>query len=104
MTLAHPHPAQAEPDLDSVPGCKDLLKRFQTKEIIWWQLFSADLLSEMEQVPDLFGPEAGDKHRDELKLRVVEHNLSVIASYYSQISMQRLTQLLDLSPDEASRW
>lgn len=57
----------------------------------------------MEQVPDLFGFPEGDKHKEELKLRVVEHNLSVIASYYSQITMQRLTQLLDLSPDEVQR-
>eukprot|EP00983_Pelagomonas_calceolata_P065220 1148494-Pelagomonas_calceolata.AAC.2 len=44
-----------------------------------------------------------DSRRSEaLKLRVIEHNVMVAARYYSEITTQRLSQLLDLSLDDVS--
>jgi len=40
----------------------------------------------------------------DLRNRVVEHNIRVIAGYYSKITMKRLTQLLDLSEAEAEKF
>lgn len=37
----------------------------------------------------------------DLQLRVVEHNIGVIAGYYSRITTARLAQMLDLPPAEA---
>lgn len=78
---------------------------------------------------DVFAPsgtpgveDAGTKRWENLHQRVIEHvcnsvkhyarpvsnvpapqNIRVIASYYTQITLTRLTQLLDLSPDAAER-
>ncbi|KAL6767011.1 hypothetical protein ACKKBG_A38220 [Auxenochlorella protothecoides x Auxenochlorella symbiontica] len=91
----------AEPGLSRLPKYKDLLQRFNTKEILWWQLFTADFKAELEAADGIFGGSKGAKLREDLKLRVVEHNLVVLSTYYSSITMQRLTQLLDLTTDEA---
>jgi hypothetical protein len=45
---------------------------------------------------------ADGKRQADLQLRVVEHNVMVVARYYTRISFQRLSQLLDLSPEEVS--
>ncbi len=37
------------------------------------------------------------------RLRVTEHNILVIAKYYSRIATSRLATLLDLSPAEAEK-
>ncbi len=43
---------------------------------------------------------ADDKRLEDIKLRVNEHNVMVVAKYYSRITTARLAELLDLSPDE----
>ena len=42
------------------------------------------------------GPQA---HKD-LRTRVTEHNILVISAYYTRLRMERLSQLLDLTPDQ----
>ena len=46
----------------------------------------------------LQGPQA---HKD-LRTRVTEHNILVISGYYARLRMERLSQLLDLSLEQAS--
>jgi 26S proteasome regulatory subunit N5 len=41
---------------------------------------------------------------EDLRKRVIEHNVRVIAKYYTRIQMGRLTQLLDLTEDETERY
>lgn len=41
--------------------------------------------------------ELGKKSWADLRTRVIEHNIRVVAKYYTRISTKRLTQLLDLS-------
>ena len=48
----------------------------------------------------IFGGENGNKRQEDLRLRVIEHNILVIAKYYSRISVARLAQLLDLPAAE----
>ena len=43
------------------------------------------------------GDDAGQYRWAELHNRVIEHNIRVVAKYYTRITMQRLTQLLDLN-------
>jgi 26S proteasome regulatory subunit N5 len=48
--------------------------------------------------------EAGRKRWSELHNRVIEHNIRVIAKYYTRISTKRLTQLLDLNEQESEEF
>jgi 26S proteasome regulatory subunit N5 len=60
---------------------------------------------------DVFDAEAG-KSADEkahqrwkdLRKRVIEHNVRVVAKYYTRIQMGRLTELLDLTEDETEKY
>lgn len=56
--------------------------------------------AEVAAQADLFTGENGTRAAAALKLRVVEHNLLVVGRYYKRISITRLAQLLDLTPDE----
>ena len=44
--------------------------------------------------------EKASQRGEDLKLRVIEHNILVVAKYYTRISTARLAELLDLSPTE----
>ncbi|KAL1677453.1 hypothetical protein EV122DRAFT_214152 [Schizophyllum commune] len=39
----------------------------------------------------------------DLHMRVIEHNIRVVAMYYTRITLERLTSLLDLSPEETEK-
>ena len=41
---------------------------------------------------------------EDLRKRVIEHNVRVVAKYYTRIEMGRLTQLLDLDEDETESY
>ena len=49
---------------------------------------------------EIFGGEAGAKRAEDFRLRVVEHNVLVVAKYYTRVHTSRLAELLDLTPDE----
>ncbi len=40
----------------------------------------------------------------DLRKRVIEHNVRVVSKYYTRIRMNRLTQLLDLTEDETEKY
>ncbi|KAI4528968.1 hypothetical protein K523DRAFT_225484 [Schizophyllum commune Tattone D] len=40
---------------------------------------------------------------EDLHMRVIEHNIRVVAMYYTRITLERLTSLLDLSPEETEK-
>ena len=40
----------------------------------------------------------------DLRKRVIEHNVRVVAKYYTRIEMSRLTQLLDLDEEETEKY
>lgn len=40
----------------------------------------------------------------DLRKRVIEHNVRVVAKYYTRIHMKRLTELLDLAEDETEKY
>ncbi len=40
----------------------------------------------------------------DLRKRVIEHNVRVVAKYYTRIQMGRLTELLDLTEDETEKY
>ncbi len=60
---------------------------------------------------DVFDDEAEDDDDEkaferwqDLRKRVIEHNVRVVAKYYTRIQMGRLTQLLDLTEDETEKY
>ena len=58
---------------------------------------------------DVFDAKPGrdeDSHTrwEDLRKRVIEHNVRVVAKYYTRIQMKRLTQLLNLTEDETEKY
>lgn len=86
-------------NLEKIPAYKKLLQSFLTRELMRWPLVEEVYgpLVEAAQVPE------GQRValREVLCQRVVEHNLRVVATYYSRIRLRRLAQLLDLEVSAA---
>ena len=92
-----------------IPQENQLLKLFTIPELMRWpivserfgpHLCSTDVFSSTEDPKD---PKAHTRWED-LRKRVIEHNVRVIAKYYTRIQMGRLTQLLDLDEDETESY
>jgi len=97
------HRIGEDKSLEELPKYKDLLKRFTTTELIRWPKLKELYGSELASHPALF-PASGEGLWTDLHKRVVEHNIRVIAQYYTRITMQRLAQLLDLQQIEAEKF
>ncbi|CAL1695167.1 unnamed protein product [Somion occarium] len=73
-----------------------LVKCFTTPELMRWP-----------GIESIYGPHlrkttifSSDKLWEDLHTRVIEHNIRIVAKYYTRIKLQRLTTLLDLSPQQ----
>jgi 26S proteasome regulatory subunit N5 len=93
-----------------VPEDAELLKLFTVHELMRWpevaRVFGPHLLD-----TDIFDSAEGDSDDEkslerwqDLRKRVIEHNVRVVAKYYTRIQMGRLTQLLDLTEDETEKY
>ncbi|THH18560.1 hypothetical protein EW146_g2441 [Bondarzewia mesenterica] len=85
-----------DPALAKLELYYNLLKSFTTPELMRWP-----------GVETIYGPYLREtaifsqkKHWDDLRTRAIEHNIRVIAKYYTRITLSRLTSLLDLSPEQ----
>ena len=103
------HRINADTRNSLVPEEKELLKTFTIPELMRWpivserfgpHLCSTDVFSAF---PDQQDPKAHTRWQD-LRKRVIEHNVGVIAKYYTRIQMHRLTQLLDLDEEETESY
>lgn len=54
--------------------------------------------------PGQSADEKANQRWEDLRKRVIEHNVRVIAKYYTRIQMSRLTELLDLAEDETEKY
>jgi len=101
-----------ETKLETIISFKRLIKNFTTHELIHWvrfkELYEKELCQGSEANPSTgvfeLSTEQGKKRWDDLKKRVVEHNLRVMAKYYTRITMDRMSQLLDLSKEDAEEY
>ncbi|KAK4495151.1 hypothetical protein PRZ48_013478 [Zasmidium cellare] len=93
----------------SCPTEGQLLKLFTVPELMRWpaiesnfggQLDSTDIFSKAESPKD---PKAHQRWLD-FRRRVIEHNVRVIAKYYTRVHFSRLTQLLDLPAQETEKY
>ncbi|XP_037949394.1 26S proteasome non-ATPase regulatory subunit 12 [Teleopsis dalmanni] len=86
--------------LEDIPVYKEILRLFMSKELINFDTFNADfgkVLAENEMFQD--NTKHGRKCVTELKDRLMEHNIRIIASYYSRIHLKRMSELLNLPSD-----
>jgi len=66
-------------------------------QIAWWWKIEEQYASEMEGETEIFGGESGAKRKENLQTQVTEHNILVASSFYSQMHLERLATLLDLT-------
>ena len=93
--------------LEEVPEYRDLLKLFSTPELIRWSFVAQTYESllrhgtpESPATTALASDAAGQIRWTDLKARVVEHNIRIMSKYYSRVTLRRMSQLLDLNPQE----
>lgn len=85
-------------NLSKLPVEEELIKVFTTKELVSWKEFESGVVSKLlhESIFDV-STDKGKLHVEDLKNRVIELNLRVIALYYSNIRLERLCELLELT-------
>ena len=100
-----------EKRLEEIPKYKELLECFVCEELIQLQNFLALYEHELREgntgspCTDVFvHTEEGEKRWKDFANRVVEHNIRVMAKYYTRITSQRMAELLDLSIQQAEEY
>jgi 26S proteasome regulatory subunit N5 len=92
-----------------VPTEAQLLKLFTVHELMRWpevaKTFGPHLCGTdvFDNQPNGADAKAHQRWQD-LRKRVIEHNVRVVAKYYTRIGMKRLTQLLDLTEEETEKY
>jgi len=101
------HRVEAEKLLEEIPKYKSVVEKFTTNEIISQAAFCDSFEKELRdgvegsQATDVFArTEAGDKRWSDLKSRIVEHNIRMMAKYYVRIRLTRMAKLLALTEAE----
>ncbi|XP_076634658.1 regulatory particle non-ATPase 5 [Colletes latitarsis] len=95
------HRLLADKLLDEIPTYKELLRLFVNPELIKWsglcEIYEKDL-----RATEVFSSstEEGLKRWTDLRNRVVEHNIRIMAKYYTKITLTRMAELLDLPVEE----
>lgn len=93
-----------------VPEDAELLRLFTVHELMRWpeiaKRFGPHLCSTdvFDAQPGQSADEKANQRWEDLRKRVIEHNVRVIAKYYTRIQMSRLTELLDLAEDETEKY
>lgn len=86
-----------------------LLNLFTVPELMRWPSVSENYGPHLCST-DIFDVSASDKdpkaHQRwlDFRKRVIEHNVRVVAKYYTRIHFKRLTELLDLSEEETEKY
>lgn len=88
--------------LDDLKPMKVLLTYFKTLEIIRWSALKELYSSELSQHEAFQGEKSAQRWED-LQKRVIQHNIRVVSGYYTDITMSRLSQLLELSDEQTEK-
>lgn len=103
------HRIQQDSRNAEIPKDAALLKQFTIPELMRWpmveeqygqHLTGTDIFSKTADSKD---PKAHTRY-EALRHRVIEHNVRVVAKYYTRITFPRLTELLDLSEEETEKY
>ncbi|XP_071725119.1 26S proteasome non-ATPase regulatory subunit 12 homolog A-like [Rutidosis leptorrhynchoides] len=92
-----------EKNLSEIPHFRSLLKQLVTMEVIQWTALWNTFKDEFENEKNMPGGSLGDKAAEDLKERVIEHNILVVSKYYARITIKRLAELLCLTVEEAEQ-
>lgn len=96
------HRISQDSNLRHLPRYKELIRSFTTVEIMRWPKVREVYEPTLRGTPTFTIETPGGKKRwGELQKRVIEHNLRVVAQFYTRIRISRLSQLLDLDAEEA---
>ena len=107
------HRIAADSRNTQVPKEAQLLKLFTVPELMRWPLIAqrfgphlcqTDVYAKSSSLTSSPEEKAAAERFDALRQRVIEHNVRVVAKYYTQIRMPRLCQLLDLDEEETERY
>ncbi|MCL7042196.1 hypothetical protein MKW94_000596 [Papaver nudicaule] len=90
-------------NLSEIQNFRVLLKQIATMEVIQWTSLWEAYQAEFENERNMLGGSLGDKAAEDLKQRIIEHNILVVSKYYSRITMKRVAELLCLSLEEAEK-
>ncbi|CAA3010338.1 26S proteasome non-ATPase regulatory subunit 12 homolog A [Olea europaea subsp. europaea] len=90
-------------NLSEIPHFRLLLKQLVTMEIIQWTSLWNTFKDEFENEKNMLGGSLSEKAVEDLRLRVIEHNIMVISKYYSRITLKRIADLLCLGIQEAEK-
>lgn len=90
-------------ELQKIPFFLKLLNTFLTEEVMNWEETRAVCGPHFETTPPFQDAEEATKLWNDLQLRIIGHNLRVIAKYYNRISSKRLSQLLALDSKETEK-
>lgn len=80
-----------------------MLAVFTTKEVTPWRMFEADFGEYLRSSPEFADREFADKQWEVLQTRLSEHNIRVMATYYSRMRTTRMAELLELPEADAER-
>lgn len=94
------HRIKTDKVLDDIPMYKSILEKFITDELISQADFCQQYETELRQTDAFSRTEFGDKRWADLKSRIVEHNIRMMAKYYTKIRLARMCNLLALSENE----
>lgn len=96
--------------LSLVPVEARLLKLFTVQELMRWPMVAEQFGPPLCKT-DVFDAETNHTADDQayerwqdLRKRVIEHNVRVVAKYYTRIQTSRLTELLDLTEEETEKY
>ncbi|KAJ5613765.1 26S proteasome non-ATPase regulatory subunit 12 [Penicillium herquei] len=104
------HRIQQDSRLSQVPEEARLLKLFTIPELMRWPMVSEQFGPHLcgtdvfDAQPKQTTENEANRRWQDLRKRVIEHNVRVVAKYYTRIQMGRLTQLLDLTEEETEKY
>ncbi|XP_068652051.1 26S proteasome non-ATPase regulatory subunit 12 homolog A-like [Aristolochia californica] len=90
-------------NLSEIPHFRLLLKQLVTMEVIQWTSLWDTYRAEFENENNMLGGPLGDKAAEDLRQRIIEHNILVVAKYYTKITIKRLAELLCLSLQDTEK-
>jgi len=92
-----------DPNLAKIPDYKNLMTSFLSHEVMNLVDIERRYFKELSQLPPFADPVESKKLFEDLSLRIIEHNIRVIAKYYNRIRTNRLAQLLHLDIPETEK-
>ncbi|GJQ83915.1 putative 26S proteasome non-ATPase regulatory [Trypoxylus dichotomus] len=98
------HRVLTDKALDEIPQFRQLLKLFTTPELIKWSGLCDLYENALKSTPTFSGSEEAKQRWKDMRSRVVEHNIRVMAKYYTRIKISRMSELLDLNAGETEEF